>query len=464
MLDPNGNNINNLVFEDPSLAYSEVKVLGDDPSEIGSLQGKVTKITNVIISQQTSEPVQNATVAVDGIDEIGITDASGNYLIKYIQPDLYSVIMNYQNVSQSSTVEVIQPSTTLDFQITEDIIITPTPTPATPIPNSPTSVPEEATATPVPGEPTPTPIPPTPTTVPPTPTNTPTATPTPCWHHNPGYTGGVMWFDIDYTDSNNLAISGETYCLVTTNGGQSWTLNSTGADSRSITMVSNSDILISSAGGNVLKSTNGGTTWTSVFTGTGAVLSSIFTLGSTTWTAGNDSQIRWSSDTGTTWNGSAVTGFTIAIRDVEFISSTTGFVCGLQSSSGAIHKTINGGTNWTQQTTPTIVGALNSLCFIGSTALSCGNGGVIVKSTDTGANWSNVNQTITTVELQSIDMVDNNVGWAVGGSGMILYTTNGGTSWIQQESFTTNRLKSVIALSSVHAWAVGDNGDILEYY
>lgn len=475
--DLQGNNLNSIVFELPEYAYSEVKVLKDDPAEFGTLQGRVTKITNIIISNQT-EPIQGATIALDGIDNIGITNSTGNYVISNLPPAQYNALMNYQSVNQSAPVEVIQPTTTLDFTISEDIIITPTPTIIIPVSTpTPTIAPDPNTTPTITPTATPTATPtftPTPTsTVQPTatntpttiPTNTPTPVPTPYWHHNPNYTGGIWWNDIDWTNANNISICGDNYSLITTDGGNSWTLYNAGANSRSNAMLSTSNIINTSIAGNILKTTNGGTNWSSIYTGTGAILNAIFFLDiNTGWVAGENSQIRYTTDGGNSWNGSAVTGFTINIKDCEFISSTTGFVCGFQGANGAIHKSSNGGVNWAIQITPGGIGGLNSLCFVGSTAFSCGNGGLIIKSTDTGSNWSNLNQSISTQELKSIDMVDANTGWAVGLNGVILYTTNSGTTWVQQESFTTNGLQSVIALNAIHAWAVGDNGEVLEYY
>ncbi len=463
--DTEGNILNDIVFEDPSHAYSEVKVLRGDGTDVGTVNGNVSKITNYIITGQ-AENIEGAVVALDGIDNIGITDANGNYTINDVPPDLYSALMEYQTISQNKDVDVQQPSTTLDFLITEDITITPTPIPTTTTaPGQPTSTPAP-TNTPLPGQPTSTPAPaiPTATPIPPTPTST--AVPAgPSWHHNPAYTGGINWNDIDYTDSNNLFICGMLNVIKSTDGGLNWTDVSYSDTATSVAMADNNIVITTSNTGKIYKTINSGVSWTQIDTGTGAnLLCNFFFNNLYGWVAGGNSQIRHTSDTGDTWGSQASSGFMDSIKDTEFISTTVGFMVGLDSGAGKIHRSVNGGIHWNEMTIPINTAALYGLCFIGSDAWACGNNGEILKSENTGINWAKIAQTYTTDPLNDVDMATSLVGWTVGTNGVILYTTNGGTTWVQQESFTTNTLKAIIALSPEHAWAVGDNGDILEYY
>jgi photosystem II stability/assembly factor-like uncharacterized protein len=116
-------------------------------------------------------------------------------------------------------------------------------------------------------------------------------------------------------------------------------------------------------------------------------------------------------------------------NSVTFPSSLVGYIVG---SGGVIYKTTDGGSTWTQQTSPT-GSTLNDVSFWDTThGWAVGAGGVMIYTTD-GTNWTLLAPSPTTQTLMGVSFVGLN-GVACGGSsdnvkGTILYTTDGGTTW-----------------------------------
>lgn len=114
-----------------------------------------------------------------------------------------------------------------------------------------------------------------------------------------------------------------------------------------------------------------------------------------------------------------------AINSVYFVDAAQGWVIG---NSGNIHKTVDGGTTWTQQLSGTTA-SLHSVFFTNAThGVIVGQNGTILKTTNGGATWSSV-ASGTTNTLHDVYFSDTNNGWAVGGQYIVLKTTNGGASW-----------------------------------
>ena len=128
--------------------------------------------------------------------------------------------------------------------------------------------------------------------------------------------------------------------------------------------------------------------------------------------------------------------------------------------AGNILKTVNGGGNWTAQTSGT-TDDLQSVHFLDANiGYAVGFTGNILKTINGGTNW--VTQTSgTTDDLQSVHFLDANIGYAAGST--VLKTVNGGTTWSTQTSGITQFLWSIHFIDTKTGYAVGEGGSIFKY-
>jgi photosystem II stability/assembly factor-like uncharacterized protein len=146
------------------------------------------------------------------------------------------------------------------------------------------------------------------------------------------------------------------------------------------------------------------------------------------WVAGSggtNATIFHTINRGTNWN-SQTSGTNYSLRDVQFLSSLKGWVCG---ASGMVRFTTNGGTSWTQKNLGSST-TLNGLCFTDTLkGWIVGFDGSIYYTADGGTNWGA--QQSNTSYLYGVDFSDSLTGWAVGYE-EIIKTTDGGENWFSQ--------------------------------
>jgi len=217
----------------------------------------------------------------------------------------------------------------------------------------------------------------------------------------------------------------------------------------------------------ILKTTNGGAVWDSLYSpiNEGIYLRSVhFPVGAQTgYIAGDNGTILKTMNGGANWTvqTSDTTGW---LSSIHFpVDAQTGYAVGAVFLSGnvigLIKKTINGGGAWSSQT----LGAPRYLCSVhfpldASTGYAVGDSGAILKTTDEGATW--VSQTSGTTELlRSVHFpVDALTGYSVGYG--IRKTTNGGANWVYQ---AYGDLYSIhFPVDALTGYAVGSGGTILK--
>lgn len=199
--------------------------------------------------------------------------------------------------------------------------------------------------------------------------------------------------------------------------------------------------------------------------------------------------------------------FATVLGNLTFVTTywqnkDTGFVAGtdtdLSSFSGRIHRTTNGGINWSN-VTPDSTNNINCISFLNP------NTGFIVdpyfkKSTNSGSNWHGtglpfmpVNDVLPynsdtmymcglfgkvyfssnggnawierntgeNISLEKIKFYDSKTGWVSGDSGYVFRTTNAGTNWLRQNSGTSKHLYDICLLNSNYLWICGADGIVL---
>jgi photosystem II stability/assembly factor-like uncharacterized protein len=123
-------------------------------------------------------------------------------------------------------------------------------------------------------------------------------------------------------------------------------------------------------------------------------------------------------------------------RNIEFLDENIGFLGTLNQK---FYKTIDGGTTWNLVTniTPNPVAICGLDCVGTSTIYGCGayfTPAFVIKSTDSGSTWQYMDMSAYADALVEIYFVDENTGYALGNKsngGIILKTTNGGLTWTE---------------------------------
>ncbi len=277
---------------------------------------------------------------------------------------------------------------------------------------------------------------------------------------NPTPTGNGLTDIHVFNSSTAIVVGAVGTVLKTTNGGTSWTSQTSGitSDLNSVHFVDAYTGWAVGRYGRILKTTDGGTNWTSLSSGTSSDMKSVyFTDSNTGWMVGLYGTIIKTTDGGTDWSYQ-MSLTSNHLNSVYFQNSNTGFVVG---DYGTFKKTTNGGETWSTVSMGT-TSNLNTINFPDvNTGWVVGADGTIKKTTDRGASW--VSQTSPNpTNLFSVHFTDINTGWVTALGGYILKTTNGGTNWTSDQFGSQNYLMSINFADSNTGWVVGGNGTILK--
>jgi len=182
---------------------------------------------------------------------------------------------------------------------------------------------------------------------------------------------------------------------------------------------------------------------------------------------------------------------------LHFVNKDTGWACG---QSGAVIKTMDGGSSWTISETPVNNLLLKTHSYNGQIVLVTGYDGIILRSSDGGENFEQITSGVGNgYDLWGVQMVNDTLGWISGayqtllkttdagltwqfvnaglnqnywslnflneqygmvpcGGGKILKTTDGGNSWIQVQAGDLRALYTIDVIDIFHIAAAGANG------
>lgn len=190
-----------------------------------------------------------------------------------------------------------------------------------------------------------------------------------------------------------------------------------------------------------------------------------FVSDSTGYVAGFEGKLKKTTDLGTTWT-TLNSSTSRNLNSIYFTNSQTGFCAGGNSTepNQIIIKTIDGGQNWNAVHTAADFW-LEDIYFINQfTGVAVGDSGVILSSSDAGDSWQTVNAPLIR-HYNSIHFVNENVGFIAGGNFenlTILKTENGGASWDINLDQIGGELNDIYFIDENIGYAVGKKGAFLK--
>jgi photosystem II stability/assembly factor-like uncharacterized protein len=223
--------------------------------------------------------------------------------------------------------------------------------------------------------------------------------------------------------------------LRTVNGGNNWvTLYSdTLIQFWGLYFVNSNTGYAAGSSGRIMKTTNKGDNWNILITPSQTALDGIYFVNETTGYVGGANIFLKTTDAGQTWVnkvGSFTSPFETA-GAVYFSDANTGIY---STNAARIVRTTDGGETYTLVYSQTGGGAVWGLSF--PTPLigyGCTNVGTVVKTVNGGLNWIE-QSTPLTENLYEISFPSINTGYICAWSGKILKTTNGGATYINKIS------------------------------
>lgn len=145
---------------------------------------------------------------------------------------------------------------------------------------------------------------------------------------------------------------------------------------------------------------------------------------------------------------------------VQFVDVNNGWAVIFSTSSGqgSFLKTTDGGNNWVPQNGIGLfyfLDANNGWAYTGTGPMGENPPYSIHRTTNGGENWTEQFSDNTAGRFNSIRFSDLNNGWVVGETGKVLKTTNGGANWnfVANSGINTNAsCKNVFSLGGEHVW------------
>lgn len=146
------------------------------------------------------------------------------------------------------------------------------------------------------------------------------------------------------------------------------------------------------------------------------------------------------------------------LTSIFFLNELEGYVSG---GNGEIWKTIDGGNNWTRQTTGTTEN-INDVYFLDSNnGFACGDDRTFLSTTDGGTTWNPIILPIQDFwPLHKITFSSANDGILIASGGFIFYTNDAGVTWNTATSGTNEQLNDVDYINNQY-YIVGNDGIVL---
>jgi photosystem II stability/assembly factor-like uncharacterized protein len=178
--------------------------------------------------------------------------------------------------------------------------------------------------------------------------------------------------------------------------------------------------------------------WKKAATPTIEDLYDIQVRGAVGYSAGQNSTVLRTDDSGKSWKKLAL-GIACNLRALYFTDSLTGIVTG---ENARILKTINGGKTWVQKYVR-VAAYTNAIVFSGNQGIAVGRDMLAIRSADAGETWHTDTTLNSRKMLNGICISPDGTCWAVGDSGYILNKHLSRGKWDIIKYPTTINLNSI---------------------
>jgi photosystem II stability/assembly factor-like uncharacterized protein len=230
---------------------------------------------------------------------------------------------------------------------------------------------------------------------------------------------------------------------------------------------------VAGSNGTLLKTIDGGSTWKKLLALTKDTLHDVYFADEQNgWLIAerdllklntNDeprSYLLQTEDGGITWRRIFLRTQTNArLLRLVFADAHRGWVFG---ESGIVLATVDGGTHWTPQSSPTRYLLLGGTLVDNSRLWLVGAGATIIQTSDGGSTWrKDFVRNAANTRFTAAAFAGNNLGWAVGTAGTIFTTADGGRLWYAQQSPVDEDLFDIKFVDATEGWAAGSEGVLL---
>ncbi|MFI5406849.1 MAG: WD40/YVTN/BNR-like repeat-containing protein, partial [Nitrososphaerales archaeon] len=297
------------------------------------------------------------------------------------------------------------------------------------------------------------------------------------WDSAPYPFGSATVNGIYFVNSNLGFICGNTggqfnvfvKILKTTDGGNTWVELPNLPDPVSyydVFATSELNITACAQGGKIYKTTDGGASWNIIQLGTAQPLYDLEFVNSTTgYVCGGVGYFHSTTDGGFTWTDGANTPSSQTNYQVKVVNNEI-YVAG---DYNELFKSTDNGTSWSAFNLPTsqlYSGFSYCVDVVGSTIVAAGRYGNIYKSTDSGSNWINLSQRFSDWGVNSSIYVESSSGKIIATGhwsdfpGSIIYSNDGGSSFqvspfVSGQTTILNRLQM---FDNNNGYFAGDGG------
>jgi hypothetical protein len=247
--------------------------------------------------------------------------------------------------------------------------------------------------------------------------------------------GGPSGVNSDYIGIDYLRVLGPAAPPVVCSYSGAPQVSGTTAGFFSVKTVNDMVAWAAAAGAVVRRTTDGGVTWGNGNPNPGVIVGDIYNIeaidANTAWvtTSGASTFIYKTTNGGGTWVQvfSQAGGF---INAIKMVSATNGYAFGDPvAGNWVLLTTVNGGTTWTDLSTPAGTGdGRNNCAQVMLPNMWFGTGqGTVVRSTNGGINW--VTTTVTGITGQILGIKFNSPTLGLLGGATLSRTTDGGATW-----------------------------------